>query len=88
MPIALLQKSAPDNYDFMVFLLVLLCFLTILFFINSFIDWLRSKPWKRDIPPENGLPENELSRMNDPGPEERNPSNNFQLNGSVILKHT
>jgi len=82
---AMLQKSIPDSYDFTLFLLVLLCFLTILFIVNSLADWLKSKPWKRNIPPEGITTENGLASPAEQKPEDPGLSDSYQIDGSVNL---
>jgi hypothetical protein len=101
MIIAMLQKSAPDISDFTVFLLFLLCFLFVLLLINNLFDWVRSKPWKRDKPPEQDFTEGETTNISPElphhNPEETDHANEYMINGTptiqladklIILKHT
>jgi len=101
MLIAMLQKSVPDISDFTIFLLFLLCFLFLLLLINNLFDWLRSKPWKRDKPPEQDFTEGETiaNSTESPltNPEETDSQNEYLINGTptiiipgklIILKST
>jgi hypothetical protein len=82
MLIAMLQKGYTDSYEFITFLLILLCFLTVLLIISKLFDWLRTEPWKRRKPPENGLDEGETPTISNDIPEVPDSHKNLLIDGT------
>ena len=77
----MIQKSAPDTSDFLIFILILFAFLFILLILNNLIDWLRTRPWKRNIPPIEGSSEEDDGEKN-----KTEIYNNCNIDGEILIK--
>ena len=82
----MIQKSAPDTSDFLIFILILFAFLFILLILNNLIDWLRTRPWKRNIPPIEGSSEEDDGEMNIRGKNKTEIYNNCNIDGEILIK--
>jgi hypothetical protein len=88
MQLALLQKGVPTNSEFIMFIILLLCFLSFLLLIGFLFDWIKSKPWRKEpTSVENMITENK-TELNNSSHEESHSGKNYRIDGSMILRHT
>ena len=82
MLIAMFQKAYTDSIDFIMLILILLSFFMILLLINRLFDWLKTEPWKRSKPPEDGLAESESPNPSDQIQEDTDSRDNLLIDGA------